>query len=739
MNHPDAAGSMSPAPGPGRALATRPVKAGGLVDPAAGRPAAAQLDLPALLRALRRRWVTALFGGLFCAAVAAAVAWLVVPRSRYTTRALLHVSSVAPSIIFKTSEQRADFATYQRTQLTLIKSRLVLNTALNDEKVRALATVQRQVDPVAWLEKEITASYAGEVLMISMTGGNPSDLKILVNAVADAYIKEIVDVEANERRKRYDDLREIYTTYQNRLQEKRGVLNKLAEQVGANDKDTVRLTHEFAIQRRSLMQSELLKLKLESRGAEAELAVKSRTRGGNAPRADAAREIESKIAADKYLQDLDAKADHLATLRDRVHRLARRPASEPTAQHYERELAKVRGLQDARRSQLRTWYAQQGRQPAGQDPDLLVLRERVQVLKQLERVTEAEVKTLSVESQSINKNSLELEALKDEIDHQEVASKRVGDEVEALSVELHAPARVRLMEPADAPRLEADKRPLLAGMAGAGALGMVVLGIALLEYRTRRIGTIDEVVYGLGLRLVGALPEFSAAQPRRRWIGGHDDDYYQSLLVESVDATRTMLLHASESESARVVLVTSALGGEGKTSLACHLATSLARAGRATLLLDGDLRNPAAHRIFDLEAGPGFAELLRGEATFEAVIQAVPEGGPRVIAAGQCDLRAIQALAQRELADIFERLRGQFEFIIVDSSPILPVADAMLIGQHVDAALCSILQGVSRVPQVLAANQRLSALGIRILGAVVSGARDNLFSATYHYPVPARA
>ncbi len=94
-----------------------------------------------------------------------------------------------PSIIFKTAEQRADFRTYQNTQLTLLKSRLVLNSALNDDEVRKLESVQEQIDPIAWLEKEIHASYSGEVLTISMSGSKPHDLKILVNAVANAYLK----------------------------------------------------------------------------------------------------------------------------------------------------------------------------------------------------------------------------------------------------------------------------------------------------------------------------------------------------------------------------------------------------------------------------------------------------------------------------------------------------------------------------------------------------------------------
>src|SRR5262249_22586444 len=94
-----------------------------------------------------------------------------------------------------------------------------------------------------------------------------------------------------------------------------------------------------------------------------------------------------------------------------------------------------------------------------------------------------------------------------------------------------------------------------------------------------------------------------------------------------------------------VVLVTSALGGEGKTSLASHLATSLARAWRKTLLIDADLRNPGAHRQFDLPSEAGFCDVLRGGVEFDDVIRATPVSRLWLMSAAQWDAHASQALA----------------------------------------------------------------------------------------------
>lgn len=199
------------------------------------------------------------------------------------------------------------------------------------------------------------------------------------------------------------------------------------------------------------------------------------------------------------------------------------------------------------------------------------------------------------------------------------------------------------------------------------------------------------------------------------------EQLWQNHLMESVDATRIMLTHTARAESLRVVLVTSAVGGEGKTSLSSHLATSLARSGQKTLLIDGDFRRPMVHRLFDQPPSPGFCELVRGELLTDEAVRPTSINNLWVIPAGEYDENALSVLAQPRSRNLFDQLREQFDFVIVDSAPVLPVADTLLLGQHVDAALFSILRDVSQVPKVQAAYGRMAALGVPILGAVMSG------------------
>jgi capsular exopolysaccharide synthesis family protein len=168
-------------------------------------------------------------------------------------------------------------------------------------------------------------------------------------------------------------------------------------------------------------------------------------------------------------------------------------------------------------------------------------------------------------------------------------------------------------------------------------------------------------------------------------------------------------------------MVTSAVGGEGKTSLASQLAASLARGWKKTLLIDGDLRNPAAHRLFNVPLDPGFSEVLRGDAEINQAIKATSVSRLWLLPAGHWDAHAVQALAQEQVRTTFYALKQGYDFIIVDSSPVLPVADTLLLGQHADGVLFSVMRDVSRLPALHAAQQRLQNLGVRTLGAVVIG------------------
>jgi capsular exopolysaccharide synthesis family protein len=171
-------------------------------------------------------------------------------------------------------------------------------------------------------------------------------------------------------------------------------------------------------------------------------------------------------------------------------------------------------------------------------------------------------------------------------------------------------------------------------------------------------------------------------------------------------------------------MVSSSESQEGKTTVASQLAASLARAGRRTLLVDGDLRNPTSHIVFGLPLGPGFAEVLRGEAEREASIYPTAAQNLWLMPAGQMDAASAQAIAGETLVTLIRNLKEQYDYVVVDAPPVLKVADPLIFGQCMDAAVLSVRRDVSRIPNVHEACERLKSVGVKVLGAIVNGVSE---------------
>jgi capsular exopolysaccharide synthesis family protein len=691
-----------------------------------------------LLGALRRRWLLALSLGVLGAAAAAGGVAVLVPPPKDAAHALLQIESHQPKVIFLTAENRADFATYQRTQAALLKSRLVLNAALREPKVKQLGMVGRESNPLQWLEKEIKVDFSigPEFLRVTLQGDNPEELVVLVNAVTRAYLKEIVDKETKHRGDRLEKLQEIANKYEDLVKAKRGDLRKLAKAVGSGESKTLVFQQRLGVEQLGLVQKEMLQLQSELRKLEVE-ALLERAREKNIdnlviPRSVVEAQVNKEPAVARVLAQIEQLEENIEGIKK-----ASKPRAAQLILTRNGTLAQLRSARASlaeRRKKLTPVVVARLREEVRKETQVSVgkLEDQLAMKNKLGELLRSEAARLEKANRGLGETTLDLEAIRDEMARIDRVAKTVSGEVEALKVELTAPPRVSLFEEAViAPASGSNKAALLPVGAGVGAFALVLFGVAWLEFRARRVNKVDEVVRGLGIRVVGALP---ALPDRSRGVADPDtprDISYKRILTESVDAARTVLLHAARVESLRVVMVTSALGGEGKTSVASHLAISLARAGCRTLLIDGDLRSPAVHRIFGLPAEPGFSELLRDEVHQAEAVRPTEMANLSVLPAGAWDGAVIAALAQGKVGAVLGRVRDAYDFIVVDSAPVLPVADSLSIGQHVDGVIFSILRNVSRLTTVYAAHQRLATLGVRTLGAIVNGSGGDIYGDRY--------
>jgi capsular exopolysaccharide synthesis family protein len=447
--------------------------------------------------------------------------------------------------------------------------------------------------------------------------------------------------------------------------------------------------------------------------------------------------VDQDASVVRLFDQLAADEERLNRHKAQVHSMSRSPGGDPTVKKLRDNVAATKELIRRRRAEMRPivirHLEKQGAAKEVVQKDELA-QER-QMLEDLESRLKEEVKSISVVNQKMTVSTLDLQTIQDDVAQMEAVATKVSSEVEALNVELGAAARITSLDDAVAPLTRDDKKRFaIIGLAVFGSFFGGLFGIAFLELQSRKVDSADEVPTDLGLHVVGTLP-IVRSKPTRGGIAvrkTEHDRYCQNMMLESIDATRTMLVHAAHTGSHRVVMITSAVGGEGKTSLASHLSTSMARSGLRTLLIDADLRSPSIHKLFDLPISAGLSELLRGEIGLSGAVSSTSIDGLKVLTAGICDRQTISLLAQGCLGPIFVQLKEQFDFVIVDSSPLLPVADGLLIAQHVDAALFSIFRDISSKTKVLAASDRLQALGVQILGAVVTGTHGGRYGNNYN-------
>jgi succinoglycan biosynthesis transport protein ExoP len=206
----------------------------------------------------------------------------------------------------------------------------------------------------------------------------------------------------------------------------------------------------------------------------------------------------------------------------------------------------------------------------------------------------------------------------------------------------------------------------------------------------------------------------------------------RSLAAEAYRTIRTGILLSQAGEPPRTLLVTSAQSSEGKTTSSINLAASLASAGGRVVIIDADLRRPSVHKHFGLTSNsPGLVEVITGMAKVEDV--AIRDVVKRVtlIPSGTIPPNPAELLGSLEMAGLIDELAQSFDYVIIDSPPILPVTDSVILSRYVDGVVL-VVRGASTPRKVIKdAKDRLKVVGARFLGAILNDV--DITSGDYYY------
>ncbi len=200
-----------------------------------------------------------------------------------------------------------------------------------------------------------------------------------------------------------------------------------------------------------------------------------------------------------------------------------------------------------------------------------------------------------------------------------------------------------------------------------------------------------------------------------------------SCVAEQYRATAVALAARRRDEDLRTVLVTSALNGEGKTLTVLNLAMTLGWGHRAqVLVIDADLRRPAVHHYLDMEVAGGLVDAVEGKQPYAECVRSPKGNTIDVLTAGSTVTNPYPLLASDQFTQLLAWARQRYEWIFIDSPPVLPVADPTILGPRMDGTLLVVALGEYQREVVAHALMLLRQSGTRVTGAVLTKVRQYL-------------
>ena len=298
----------------------------------------------------------------------------------------------------------------------------------------------------------------------------------------------------------------------------------------------------------------------------------------------------------------------------------------------------------------------------------------------------------------------------------------LSDEFVAMVRELETPengtvpdARVVVEQRAsvpDEPVIPQTARNIAIGLALGILLGIGVAVLRdLLDNTVKDRETLEDIT---GTGIVGNIP----LDKDRRKQPAISFDRENSAISESFRKLRTNLQFLAVDNPPRVIVLTSSMPSEGKSTTAINLALALAEAEHNVVLVDGDMRRPMLHNYLDLVGSVGFSTVLSGRASLQEALQKTRFPGLTVLTSGAVPPNPSELLGSQSARKLLGELRAQFDYVIVDSTPLLAVTDASILAAGSDGVLIMARFGQTKREQIAHAVESLEGVGAPLLGAV---------------------
>ncbi|GLY17828.1 polysaccharide biosynthesis tyrosine autokinase [Kineosporia rhizophila] len=289
-------------------------------------------------------------------------------------------------------------------------------------------------------------------------------------------------------------------------------------------------------------------------------------------------------------------------------------------------------------------------------------------------------------------------------------------QLERLPQQAASPVRLSVIERATEPSAPVSPRvPLNLALGLLVGLGLGIGAAVLRDAMNTSVTAVSDIEKLTGAVPLGVVP-FDPETSRQPLVDGDE----HGARAEAFRTLRTNLQFADVDSPPRVIVITSPLPDEGKSTSACNLALTLALGGARVVLVDGDLRKPSVGRYLGVSSGAGLTTVLAGRHELREVVTVYGRDMLAVLPSGPTPPNPSELLGSQQMADLLATLAEHYDVVVVDAPPLLPVTDAAVLSAAADGAVLVIRHGRTRKEDTTRALQALDAVNAKLLGSVLN-------------------
>jgi len=662
---------------------------------------------------MARAWI-----GLVVAAVVFCISFIQLKRAvpYYRSTAVLMVEAQAAKIlnyqdVVSLSSRNLE---YFNTVVNMLHSRPMMEQAIQrsgladrPEFFPGMTSVVQKADAARQLAS-ISPVEKSRLINVTVEHSNAQIASDLANAIARAYIQQDLDSRMSTSLRAVDWLQEKAGEYRQKLEQGLLQLQKYRE-----DTESVSLENDqnIVIAKLAALNAALTGAQTERIDAESRWKAVQEQVDAGFPMAQIALQMQDEPELVEALSTWRTQQQQIVQLQQRY-----KPEFPELQEAIETEQALKKRFEEACKRAVYTLKARY---------ETLMTRE-----EGLKKALQAQEQlAFSLARQLVRYNDLKRNVEADQEIYQAMISR-----MKETSIVGTLPSETILLaeeaRPASAPFKPQPRQMLLRGAVLGLALGAGL--IFLLYYSDHRFRRHEEVERALGVPVLTALPFIAGETEHERGMICHLDQ--TSEVTEAFRTLRAITQVSPSIQNAKVFLVTSTQPGEGKSLISTNLAISFAQDGLKTLLIGADLRRPAFKHIFGLkELPPGLSEILKGKLSMQDALSLKMVSHLDVIAAGSIPSHPAELLGNSVMTDLMADARTIYDRIVIDSSPMMGVSDAMLLMRHVDGVLFVVRQGVTHSLGATHAMKKIRESGATCLGAVMNGVNLKSFTNYYYY------